>query len=311
MPTIYGDVLALLCGIVCAWLGGEFFVRGLIGLARWARIPTALVGVTVAAFATSGPEMAVAIKAALAGAPMLSVGDVTGSNVVNVALILALAALWAPLRAKLGEVRRDFFVALAVPILLGVLAWDGHFSRLDGAILMAVFVGWLIGVILEALHRRSQTEEHPEPQFVQRIIWQSVLGIAFLVAAGHFIVVGAKGIALAAGLTEFIVGATVVAVATGTPELATTIISRARGHDDLGFGNILGSNIFNGLFIVGLVVLIRPFDVRFSGIALALAAGVVTTLLAAPWRGTIGRAQGLALVGCYAAYVMVLLTRGE
>lgn len=310
VTPLFSDLLHLLAGVGCAWVGGEFFVRGLVGLARWTRVPAGLVGVTVAAFATSSPEIAVAVKAATKGVPQISLGDLVGSNVANVALILALALLIAPIKASFGEVRRDFMLACAVPVILGALAIDGHLSRLDGMIMMATFVAWLVTVVIEAMSRRTAGDGGGEPVRSGRIALQCAIGLVLLIAAGHFIVIGAKGIALAAGLSEFVVGATIVAVATGTPELATAIISKLKGHDEIGLGNILGSNIFNGLLIVALLALIQPFDLSFSAVALTLGAGLVTTLVCLPSGGLIRRGQGIVLLLMYAGYVAVLLHQG-
>jgi cation:H+ antiporter len=134
------DVVLLLLGVLCAALGGELFVRGVVGVARWARVPAGLIAVTVAAFATSSPELAVAISAAEQGTPSIALGDALGSNIANVALILGIALLFAKIRAPRDSVRREFPLALLAPLLTGVLILDGRLSRLDGVLLLALFV---------------------------------------------------------------------------------------------------------------------------------------------------------------------------
>ena len=295
---------ALLLGVVCAGIGGELFVRGAVGLAAWARVSPGLIGVTVAAFATSSPELSVAINAALAGKPQITLGDALGSNVVNIALILALALVISGIRSPRDSIKRDFPVALLIPIITGVLCLDGELSRFDGLLMLGMFFAWLTAVILEARRQRSAAAE----VLGARRGWQSVLfclaGLASLAAAGKFIVAGARGIAISFGIDEFVIGATVVAVGTSMPELATTLIAKFRGHDDVGLGTILGSNIYNGIFIVAVAALITPITVVWREVAMALAFGLAALALAYPAReGFIGRGRGILLLALYAVYL--------
>jgi cation:H+ antiporter len=152
------EYFALTLGMVCAGIGGELFVRGTVGLAHWARVSPGLVGATVAAFATSSPELTVSITAALAGTPQIALGDALGSNVVNVALILGIAVVIAGMRSPRDTVKRDFPVAMLVPVVTGVLALDGVLSRLDGVLLLSLFLVWLVAVIIEARKQRSAAD---------------------------------------------------------------------------------------------------------------------------------------------------------
>ena len=300
--------LSLLIGVGCAGIGGDLFVRGMIGVARWARISAAIIGTTVAAFATSSPELSVAIGAATAGRPEISLGDALGSNVVNVALILALALCISAIQSPRSSVKRDFPVALLVPAMVGVLGFDGTLSRLDGGILLVLFFGWLAFVIRQARQERSMAPRSVGGVRPGLVALQVLVGMGFLIGSGYFIVHGARGIAARFGIPEFVIGATVVAVGTSMPELATTVISKIRGHDDIGLGTILGSNIFNGLFIVGTAAMICPIKVERSPVGIALAFGLVTTLVPFPNRdGWIGRSRGVVLLVIYASYVVLLL----
>ncbi len=302
------DYVWLSLGVLCAGVGGELFVRGAVGLARWLRIPAGLVGVTVAAFATSSPELAVSVSAALAGEPQIALGDALGSNVVNVGLILALALLISGIQTSFSQIKRDFSAALLAPVLLGILAVDGELSRVDGLILLGVFLGWLGFTIKEVRRRRSQAENTAGQSQNRSNMLLVLVGLALLVLAGRLIVSGAKGLALAWGIDEFVIGATVVAIATGAPELATTLIAKLRGHDDLGLGNILGSNIFNGLFIVALAALISPIALIWYEVAIGLIFGVITTALTLPpGTGWLGRRRGVILLVIYGLYVGVIL----
>lgn len=305
------DYLALALGIVCAGAGGELFVRGAVGLAHWLRIPPGIIGVTVAAFATSSPELSVAVSSALAGRPQIALGDALGSNVVNIALILGLALAISGMQASRDSLRRDFPVALAIPVVTAVLFLDGVLSRIDGLVMLGLFCAWLVAAAMEARRQRSAVERVLGEGRHWLVVLSCVAGLAFLVGAGVLIVAGARGIAVAFGIDEFIVGATLVAVGTSAPELATAIIARLRGHDEIGLGTLLGSNIFNGLFIVAVAAVIHPIVVDWRDILVALAFGLATLAVTFPARsGYIGRARGALLLGLYAAYVGTIIGLG-
>ena len=300
------DYLALAVGVLCAGIGGELFVRGVVGIALWARISAGIVGATVAAFATSSPELSVAVGSALAKNPEISLGDALGSNVVNVALILAIPLAMGGIKSPPDSVQRDFPFALFAPILTAVLALDGVLSRLDGLILLAAFIFWLGVVMLEVRRQRSAAERVLGERRGWLAAVLSLAGFVFLIAAGHFIVIGAKGIALSFGIDEFVIGATIVAIGTSIPELATSIVSKIRGHDEVGLGTILGSNIFNGLFIIAVASIIYPIKIRLGKVLPVLAFGLVTMILIWPPRhGRIGRWRGILLFAIYAVYVIV------
>jgi cation:H+ antiporter len=230
----------LILGVACAGIGGELFVRGAVGLARWTRVAAGIIGATVAAFATSSPELSVSISSAIVGKPQIALGDALGSNVVNVALILGTALAISGIQSPRAGVKRDFPVALLVPIITGVLCLDGEISRFDGALMLSASLPGSRPII-EARKQRSAAEEVLGAQRLWAAIAYCAVGLLFLVGAGRFIVNGARGIAAAFGVGEFVIGATVVAVGTSVPELATAIISKLRGHDEVGLGTILGS----------------------------------------------------------------------
>jgi cation:H+ antiporter len=307
-----GSLLMLAVGVVLAWFGGEFFVRGGVGLARWLRWPSAVIGVTVAAFGTSSPELLVAIHAALDGVPEISLGDVLGSNVVNVALVLALVLALSGMKVEDGGVRRDWFVSLLVPGVVYALLSDGWFSRLDAGIMMVCFFVWLIIVIRHARRHALTRTEPGEHVSLPKTIFALVAGLALLIGAAQLVVHGGKGVATALGWSPFIVGAVVVAAATSTPELATTLIARARGHHDVGLDDILGSNIFNVFFIASVAALIQPYAVKVPEILPSLAFGIVTTLLILPGRGGyLGRWRGFSLLLLYAVFIALTMRQAS
>ncbi len=301
-------ILYLIAGVVLAWFGGELFVKGGVGLAAWARWPTAVIGVTVAAFGTSSPELMVAIHAARDGVPEISLGDVLGSNVVNVSLVLGLVLSFSGMKAEDSGVMRDWFVSLLVPGIVYALLMDGWFSRLDAMIMMGIFFVWLLVVIS---HARAHAAAHAAPAEkvpVARMVGCILFGLILLIGSAQFVVHGGIKIAAVLGWSPFIVGAVIVAMATSTPELATTLIARMRGHHDVGLGNILGSNIFNVMFIASVAALIHPYKVNLPEIMPSLFFGALTTLLIIPGPGGhIGRFRGFLLLAIYGIYVMLSL----
>lgn len=302
------EYVTFVFGVVCAGIGGELFVRGAVGLAHWARISPGIIGATIAAFATSSPELSVSINAALAGEPQIAFGNALGSNVLNVALILALALVISGIQSPRDSVKRDFSVALLIPVITGVLFLDGELSRLDGLLMLCMFFAWLVAAVIEARKQRSAAQAVLGEQRAWFAVLSCLAGLAFLVAAGNLIVAAARGIAISLGIDEFIVGATIVAVGTTVPELATTITAKLRGHDEVGLGTILGSNIFNGVFVIGVAAVIHPITVAWREVAIALAFGFVALVFAYPTRrGFIERRRGVLLLVLYAAYLATIL----
>jgi len=302
------DLFALLAAIPLAALGGETFLRGVLGVAAWLRLPKLLVATCLAAFATSSPELTVSSMAALAGKPEIGLGDALGSNVVNIGLILGLALLFAALSVRFADIKRDFLLALSVPILTLLLAADGSLSRADGALLLALFALWLTLVVRQALkHRRDTPAEVVTAVSPVRVWLFVVVGLACLILAGRLFVTGASGIAAALGVPAYVIGVSVVAIGTSLPELVTMLLARWRGHDDVGLGTLLGSNLFNGLAIVGVAAVIHPIRAPLNEVALALGFGVLTVLLILPRAGAIARRRGLVLLAAYGVFLAATL----
>jgi cation:H+ antiporter len=301
---------ALVAGLVLAGSGGELFVRGLVGIARWTRIAPGIVGLTLAAFATSSPELSVSVTAAIEGRPQIGLGDAIGSNVVNIALVFAIALSLADVAVPRGSARRDFPVALLVPVLTALLIVDGELSRLDGVLMLVLFLTWLVFTLVEAWRQRSAVAEILAERRHLLIVLSALAGLAMLIAAGQLIVFGGVSVGRALGLDLFIVGAAIVAVGTSIPELATAVIARLRGHAEVGLGTVLGSNIFNGFFIVALVAIIHPVAIRWREIVVGLGFGALVVLAAYPAAGVIQRRRSVLLLALYAAYVVALLQFG-
>jgi cation:H+ antiporter len=301
------DFVVLALGVICAGGGGELFVRGLLGLASWARVPARIAAATLAAFATSSPELTIAVSSALAGEPEISLGDALGSNVVNVALILAIAAVIARIPAPPETLRRDLPAALLTPFLVGALAYDGALGRTDGVVLLCAFFLWFSSVVAEARRERARGAASPADDPPWRAALIILAGFASLVIAGRLVVAGAEGIAARTGAHLFVIGATLVALGTSVPELAIAVVSQLRRRHDVGLGTILGSNVFNGLFIIGVAALIHPIPVAWSAVLVPLAFGVVSVAATLPGRSaSIERRRGVFLIGLYALYAAAL-----
>lgn len=309
------DLLAMLGAVMLAGIGGELFLKGVLGTAAALRVPKLLVATSLAAFATSSPELTVSTVAALAGRPEIGLGDALGSNVVNIALIFGLALLFGPLRVERTELGRDFAIAIAIPFLSFWFAADGVISRGEGGLLLLLFALWM-GLLARAgmAWREAETvvdAAAPRPNPWPSLVF-SIVGLAALILAGRLFVSSATGIATAFGVDAYIVGATVVAIGTSLPELVTVLLARYRGHDDIGVGTLLGSNLFNGMAIVGVAASIHPIQAPLAEVAVALGMGTLALLLLIPGRdGVIHRVRGYLLLASYVVFVVATVTTGR
>jgi cation:H+ antiporter len=304
------DLFYLAIGIVLAATGGEFFVRGLVGLAAWARVPAGVIGTTVAAFATSSPELTVAISAAQDGRPEIALGDALGSNVVNIGLVVGIVLLIG--RTSTADIsRRDVATALGMALLLLVLLLDGDVSQLDGAVLLTTFGVWIALTTRDALRGRSDIVETIGERRHGRSVAEALVGLVCLVAAGRLLVLGAKGIGDDLGISTFVIGVVLVSFGTSLPELATAVISRMRGHAELGISTALGSNIFNTSFIVGIAAVLAPIEVAAREAAVSIIAGVVLilVLVVGVRAEALPRWRGVVLMCGYCLSIIVLLSQ--
>jgi cation:H+ antiporter len=324
VPPLLLALLLIAAGFVLLAVGGETLVRGSVSLARLLKVGTAVIGLTIVAAGTSMPELAVSLVAALHGRSDIAVANVVGSNIFNVAVILGTAALVAPLVVHVTAVRLEWPFMFVTSFVFLLLARDGQVDRLEGGFLLvglACFMAYMV-----RLARREVTPPEtatleagltpklppPRPHQVAIDVGQVVLGLAMLAAGGHVLVQGAVTIAELAGMSERVIGLTVVAAGTGMPELATSIIAARRRQADLAIANVIGSNIFNIAGTLGLVALIRPQHVN-PQIATSDAWWMVgITLILWPLMRTgmrIGRLEGLLLLAAYGVYLTLLLVR--
>jgi len=303
-------------GIVILVSGGELLVKGAAALARGMGISSLVVGLTVVAFGTSAPELAVNVTAALGGKGDISFGNIVGSSIANIGLIVGATALVRPLKVHRKIILREIPMMLLAAAATLVLCLDdlldgagNAFTRADGCILLLFFAVFLYYTVGEALRQRGGRKQEPEaarPTPVRDLLL-ILLGLGALAAGGHLTVDGAVGLARGFGISEVLIGLTVVAIGSSLPELVTAIIASARGHADLALGNVTGSNIFNLLFVLGVTATLRPIAIppggRWDLLVMAVLTVTVLPLSINPDR-SMGRGAGIVLLGTYAAYIV-------
>lgn len=298
--------LLFVLGLAGLFLGGSWLVRGAVALALAFRIPAFVVGATVVGFGTSTPELLVSVEAALRGASGVAIGNVVGSNTANILLILGLTAAFGAIVAVWREVRGDMLWMLGAALITLPVMIDGRVGRIDGVILLAA-----LGLYLFVSLRRSDPDVTPLP--VRDPIWRAslfvILGLVLLMVGARFLVDSATILARGIGVSEAVIGLTVVAVGTSLPELAASVTAALRGQREIALGNVVGSNVFNILAILGITALIKPIPVetRFVPVDVpAMIAATLVLLALVAWRGAISRPAGIAMLAAYAVYVAAL-----
>lgn len=313
----------LIAGLILLVAGAEVLVRGAAKLAAQFGIPPLIIGLTVVAFGTSAPETAVSVQAALNGSGDLAIGNVVGSNIANVLFILGLTALIAPLVVSRQLIRLDVPIMIGASLLTFALAWDGSLDKLDGLLLFVGILAYTAFLIVSARRDKSAstddefTKEFALNEPAKPYAWLInlilvLVGLVLLVTGSNFLVQGAVSLARALGLSELVIGLTVVAIGTSLPELATSLLAAIRGERDIAVGNIVGSNIFNLLCVLGLASLVAPLPVAVSANALAfdfpVMIGVAIVCLPVFFAGyRINRWEGLLFLAYYAAYTLYLV----
>ena len=310
------DLFLTASGLVILVLAGEATVRGAVGLARVLGVSPAMIGLTVVAFGTSAPELMVSVQASIDGAPDIAVGNVVGSNIANILLILGAGALIAPLICAPGMVRRDGAAMIFALVLLCGLGLSGTIVAWQGALMILGLVGYVGGSYLvdrrngtavAELHAREAEETAGVPQTSILVALYLVVGLFGLVFGAHLLVDGAVGVARAAGVSESVIGLSLVAIGTSLPELAATVVAAWRRHTDVAIANVLGSNLFNVLLILGAASLVAPLpvapDIVDIDLWVMLGSGLVLIpIMITGWH--VSRREGIFLLVLYAAYIV-------
>ena len=305
-------------GLLLLLGGGEVLLRGAVGLAQRFGLSQLLVGLTVVAAATSMPELLVAITSALENAPDIGVGNVVGSNIANILLILGVAALICPMDSHHGQATRDGVAMCIATVLFVVLACIGPIGRLSGMALLATLVFYIVYCYMNERRRRQSTDDDDGiPQVCLSIPKSALLvigGILLLILGSKLLIDGAIDLARAAGVSEAVIGLTLVAVGTSLPELATAIVAGYRCQSEVALGNAVGSNVFNLLGIIGVLALLTPVAVapEILHFDFWVLGGVTAVIMLMLWTHMrIGRIQGLVFLAAYGIYVYLLYDNGN
>jgi cation:H+ antiporter len=309
------NFLLTVLGLGILLVGGELTLRGAIGLAKLLGVSAAMIGLTVVAFGTSAPELVVSLEATLDGSPDIAIGNVIGSNIANILLVLGVGALIAPLICDPGAVRRDGTAMMASMVLLVVLGLTGVINAWQGALMIVALIGFITwsyrvdrrnGTAVAELHAREVEETTGVPTATWLVLLYLVLGLVALVGGAKLLVDGAIGVARAAGISESVIALSLVAVGTSLPELAATAVAACRRHTDVAVGNVLGSNLFNVMLILGTASMVAPMPIaeEFVRVDLwvMLGAGIVLLpVMITGWK--ISRNEGILLLMLYVAYI--------
>ena len=310
-------IAAVIGGLILLVWSADKFVEGAAGTAAHAGMPPLLIGMLIVGFGTSAPEMVVSALAALEGNPSLALGNAYGSNISNIALILGVVAVMSPILVNSAILKKELPILTLVTLLAGYQLIDGHISRMDAWILigvLAVLMGWSIYAAMtgkgDVLAGEVETDlaEHPLP-LKQSLFWL-VVGLILLVVSSRALVWGAVLIAQSLGVSDLIIGLTIVAIGTSLPELASSIAAVRKGEHDIAFGNVLGSNLFNTLAVVGIAGAIKPMSVDPAVLQRdwSLMMGLTLVLFVMGFgvfgrKGQITRTNGIALLVVYVAYM--------
>ena len=332
------EYVLLIVGFVLLIKGADFFVDGSSAIARLFKVPSIIIGLTVVALGTSLPEAAVSISASIAGSNSLAISNVLGSNLFNLLIVLGMSALLCPVKAEPVAYKREIPLTIGATLLLGILllvntvfpagseglgvferlfASETTFtlSRIGGAILLVVFITYLVIQVLSALASRKRGEVKDEEDQKKLPLWASLLfivgGAAAIVIGGDFVVDSATKIAKTFGMSEELIGLTIVAFGTSLPELVTSIVAANKGESDLALGNVVGSNMFNIVFILGSSAVFSPITVAISSIIDIVILTVVSAIVMvfAATKKKVSRVEGATMLAIYAGYFVYILLR--
>ena len=312
--------LAVLFGLVLLVWSADRFVDGSAAAARNFGMPPLLIGMVIVGFGTSAPEMLVSALASLQNNPGIALGNAYGSNITNIALILGVTALISPIAVHSQVLRKELPILIAVTALAASQLWDGELTRIDALVLLGVFAGLMAWTIWQGLRKKTdalgnemEQELAEQTMPLGRAIFWVVVGLLLLIASSRILVWGAVEIAHGFGVSDLIIGLTIVAIGTSLPELASSVIAARKGEHDIALGNILGSNLFNTLAVVGIAGVIQPMPVApevFSRDILVMAAITLALfVISFGFRGPgrINRLEGAALMACYVGYTAYLV----
>ena len=309
MTMMIFDIIFIVLGVSLVLWGADRLTEGASSLARRMNVPEMIIGLTIVAAGTSAPELFVSLVSALKGTPDMAVGNVVGSNTMNAMLIVGCAAAVAPMVISRSTVRKDIPFAIGATLLLMALTYDGTLSWVDGIILLAGFAAFMVYTLRQAKTGSSEEEATATNMKTGKAVLYLIGGLAGLVVGSNVFVDHASNLAFSLGISEAVVGLTVVAGGTSLPELATSVVAARKGQSAIAIGNVIGSNVFNILMILGLTGVICPLEIE--GITLVdqavMLVSIVLVWLFSRTRYTVERWEGVLLVASYVAYLAWLI----
>lgn len=312
--NIITALIILVIGFFLLIKGADFFVEGSSSVAKLLRVPSIIIGLTIVAMGTSLPECAVSVTASLSGNNALAVSNVIGSNIFNLLVVCGFCALFTPLAVQKDTIKRDIPFSLICTFVMLILGWIGmSLGHLDGVIFLVIFAGFIIMMVRSALNARSEVQDGDEIEVLP--VWKCVVfiigGAIAIKYGGDFVVDGASFIASAMGLSQNLIGLTIVALGTSLPELVTSIVAAKKDEVDMAVGNVIGSNVFNILFVLGIAATISPVAFIFENVIDIIVLIAVTLII---WffawsKNEINRKEGVAMLALYVIYMVYIIVR--
>lgn len=312
------QIILFFIGLAGLYFGAEWLVKGASRFARSFNIRPIVIGLTIVAFGTSTPELVTSVMAGIRHLNDIAIGNIVGSNIANIGLILGLAAIVQPLKVDMKLINREMPIVIGISLLLYFMGWDSILSRQEGIILMVGILAYTIYVYRSALRESKSVEkeflEYEESIGVTRdnlkkdIVW-IIVGLGALVGGAYLLVHSAVYIARVVGISELVIGLTVIAVGTSLPELATSMVAAIRKESDISVGNVLGSNIFNILAILGIASIIQPLQINTASLRIDMPVMLLFGIILVPiitWKFMITRIQGFLLLAGYSIYILWL-----
>ncbi|MBQ5429332.1 MAG: calcium/sodium antiporter [Neisseriaceae bacterium] len=306
-------LLAIIIGLIVLVLSADKFIDASASVAKIMGIPSLIIGMVIVGFGTSAPEMSVSVMASLNNSPGIALGNAYGSNITNIALILGVTAIIYPIKSSQKILKRDLPILTVITLLSGYMAYNGIISHLESWVLLGLFILIMSFIVISDIKQHKKSNEfyqhEPPPKSLPVAIFWLITGLVLLVGSSKLLVWGSVEIAHKLGVSDLIIGLTIVAVGTSLPELAASVIAAKKGEDDIALGNVVGSNLFNIMCVVGLAGVIRPIsappEVLYRDIAVMLFLNALLFVFCRKQK--IGKPQGVVLITCFIAYTAFLV----
>ncbi len=306
------NIILLIIGFFLLVKGSDVFVDGSVSVAKLLRVPAVIIGLTIVSMGTSAPEAAVSITAGVKGSNEIAISNLVGSNIFNILCVAGVSALITPFVVDKAVLKRDFPITIAAAVIVFAMCFTGNvISRIEGTVLFVIFVGYIAYLVRNAIVNREKSVNNEKPMSVFKSIIFILIGLAAIVGGGQLVVESAKAIAKIFRMSETLIGVTIVAIGTSLPELVTSIVAAKKGQSDIAIGNVVGSNMFNITFILGMSSMFNEIAVvpdAMADVLIMMATNVVGYILCLTAR-RLNRAEGLFMMLSYIAYTAYLLIR--